>query len=139
MPWSREVPRSRSCRVRGPSEAIAPCRLALPRLAQAARCLTRSIFCRAPGHDRSDRGAVDVAPCHWRFKVAFQFWISTFTGAGKGIKRDFESPTELVPGDHESWVQIAGPQPPISKTLEFSVDLSRHAARVGFEPAPLGA
>jgi len=40
-----------------------------------------------------------------------------------GLKRDFESPAELTLGNHESRVQIAGPQPPISKTLEFSVDL----------------
>jgi hypothetical protein len=28
-----------------------------------------------------------------------------------GLERDFESPTELMPGDHESQVQNGGPQP----------------------------
>jgi len=44
-------------------------------------------------------------------------------GGNERLKRDFESPTELIPGDVESRAQIAGPQSPISKMLEFSVDL----------------
>ena len=40
-----------------------------------------------------------------------------------GLKRDFESPTELMLGDHESRVQITGPQSPISNIFNFVVDL----------------
>ena len=55
---------------------------------------------------------------------ALQYELRTLLGrASRGIERDFESPAELTLGDHESLVQIAGPQSPKSKMLSFTVDL----------------
>src|SRR5215470_2655341 len=42
--------------------------------------------------------------------VALQSRPSTFTGAGKGIERDFESPSVFPPGARKSRLQIEGLQ-----------------------------
>src|SRR6266536_6420359 len=61
-----------------------------------------------------NRRADDVGPV--ALKVAFQPRISTFTGAGKEIKRDFESPSARI-GSIGPRVQITGPQPLAGKQV----------------------
>src|SRR5215831_21236361 len=52
-----------------------------------------------------------------------------------GLERDFESPTEFDAGNHESRVQIAGPQPPVGKQpIQQLRGLGQHASGHALEP-----